>query len=399
MPLSSLAEFDHQPRVRLVFGPGTAMRVGELAREYGGRRILLVTDPGIVAAGHAGRIQGCLEAAGLEVTVFDKADQNPTTSTINRCLEVAAPRKVDFIIGLGGGSALDTAKGCNFILTNGGRIQDYWGTGKAAKPMLPLFAMPTTAGTGSECQSYALIADEKTHAKMACGDPKAAPKVAILDPELTVSQPRGVTACTGIDTITHAVESAVATRRNALSLMYAHEAFMLSVASFPEVLRTPRDLQARGRMQLAAAFAGIAIENSMLGAAHSAANPLTAHYNVVHGIAVGVMLPHVIRFNAEDPQARRAYAELASAPELACVSEGEDYAVEVLVRRIEAFLNLAQMPRSLRECGVKESDLPMLAAEAAQQWTAKFNPRPVSQMDFILLYKNALEQPRAESCD
>ncbi len=375
------------------------MRVGELAREYGGRRILLVTDPGIVAAGHAGRIQGCLEAAGLEVTVFGKADQNPTTSTINRCLEVAAPRKVDFIIGLGGGSALDTAKGCNFILTNGGRIQDYWGTGKAAKPMLPLFAMPTTAGTGSECQSYALIADEKTHAKMACGDPKAAPKVAILDPELTVSQPRGVTACTGIDTITHAVESAVATRRNALSLMYAHEAFMLSVASFPEVLRTPRDLQARGRMQLAAAFAGIAIENSMLGAAHSAANPLTAHYNVVHGIAVGVMLPHVVRFNAEDPQARRAYAELASAPELACVSEGEDYAVEVLVRRIEAFLNLAQMPRSLRECGVKESDLPMLAAEAAQQWTAKFNPRPVSQMDFILLYKKALEQPRAESCD
>jgi len=207
--------------------------------------------------------------------------------------------------------------------------------------MLPMFAIPTTAGTGSECQSYALIAEEKSHAKMACGDPKAAPKLAILDPELTLSQPRTVTACTGIDTITHAVESAVATKRNALSLMYAHEAFMLAVASFPQVLETPRDIQARGRMQLAAAFAGIAIENSMLGAAHSAANPLTAHYNVIHGKAVGIMLPHVIRFNAEDPIARRAYAELASAPELACVSEGEDYAVEMLVSRIEAFLNLA----------------------------------------------------------
>jgi alcohol dehydrogenase len=312
---------------------------------------------------------------------------------------VARPHQIDFIIGLGGGSALDTAKGCNFILTNGGRIQDYWGTGKAAKPMLPMFAIPTTAGTGSECQSYALIADAKTHAKMACGDPKAAPRLAILDPELTLSQPRGVTACTGIDTITHAVESAVSRKRNALSLMYAHEAFMLGVASFPQVLDHPRDIAARGRMQLAAAFAGIAIENSMLGAAHSAANPLTAHYNVVHGIAVGVMLPHVIRFNAEDPDARRAYAELASAPELACISEGEDYAVEQLVRRIEAFLNLAQMPRSLAECGVKESELPALAREASQQWTANFNPRAMTENDFVALYRTALEQARPETFD
>jgi alcohol dehydrogenase len=399
MPLSSLAEFDHQPRVRLVFGPGSALRTGELAREYGARHVLLVTDPGIVAAGHAGRIQGCLEAAGLQVSVFDKSDQNPTTGTIDRCLEIARPNKIDFIIGLGGGSALDTAKGCNFILTNGGRIHDYAGTGKARKPLLPMFAIPTTAGTGSECQSYALIADEKTHAKMACGDPKAAPKVAILDPELTLSQPRGVTACTGIDTITHAVESAVTRKRNALSLMYAHEAFMLSVASFPQVLESPRDINARSRMQLAAAFAGIAIENSMLGAAHSAANPLTAHYNVIHGIAVGVMLPHVIRFNAEDPDARRAYAELASAPELACVSEGEDYAVEKLIQHIETFLNLAQMPRSLAECGVRASDLGTLAAEAARQWTANFNPRPITERDFIALYRAALEQPRPETFD
>lgn len=396
MPLSSLAEFDHDPRVRLVFGPGSAMRAGQLARDYGARRVLLVTDPGIVAAGHAGRVQGYLEAAGLDVILFDKADQNPTTETIDHCVEISRPNKIDFIIGLGGGSALDTAKGCNFLLTNGGRIQDYWGSGKASKPMLPIIAIPTTAGTGSECQSYALIADARTHAKMACGDPKAAPKVAILDPELTLSQPRGVTACTGIDTITHAVESAVTKKRNALSLMYAHEAFMLSVASFPQVLSNPGDVKARGRMQLAAAFAGTAIENSMLGAAHAAANPLTAHYNVIHGTAVGIMLPHVVRFNAENPEARRAYAELASAPELACVSEGEDYAVETLVQHLETLLNLAQMPRSLAECGVEESALPILAEEAARQWTANFNPRAVTVRDFTSLYRNALENPRGD---
>lgn len=391
IPLGCLADFDHQPGVRLIFGAGSSMRAGELARDYGARRVLLVTDPGIVAAGHPGRIQGYLEAAGLDVALFDKADQNPTNRTVDRCLEVARREKIDFIVGVGGGSAMDTAKGCNFLLTNGGRIQDYWGVGKAKKPMLPFIAIPTTAGTGSECQSFALIADEQTHVKMACGDPKAAAKAAILDPELTLSQPRGVTACTGIDTITHAVESAVTKKRNALSLMYAHEAFKLSVASFHAVLQTPRDLEARSRMQLAAAFAGIAIENSMLGAAHSAANPLTAHYGTVHGIAVGVMLPHVIRFNAENETARRGYAELASAPELACVSDGEEYAVESLVRRIEALLNLAEMPRSIADCGVRESDIPKLAEEAARQWTASFNPRQIAVRDFVALYQAALE--------
>ena len=391
MPLSTLAEFDYQPRVRLIFGSGSSMRAGHLARDEGARRVLLVTDPGIVAAGHAGRIQGYLEAAGLTVTVFDQSDENPTTGTIARCVEAGRREKFDFIIAVGGGSSMDTAKGANFILTNGGEIRDYWGWNKAAKPMLPFIAIPTTAGTGSECQCYALIAEENTHAKMACGDPKAAARLAILDPELTLSQPRSVTAFAGIDTITHAVESAVTKKRNALSHMYSHEAFMLAMASFPQVLQSPEDLEARSRMQLAAAFAGIAIVNSMLGAAHSAANPLTAHYNLAHGLAVGMMLPHVIRYNAEDPKARRAYAELASAPELACVSEGEDYAVEVLVRHIEALLDLAQYPKSLADCGLKKSDIPTLADEAARQWTATFNPRPITAEGFRQLYSAALE--------
>ena len=398
MPLGTLAEFDHEPRVRLLFGRGASMRAGQLARDLGGRRVLLVTDPGIVAAGHAGRIQGYVEAAGLDVTVFDHSDENPTTATIDRCVEVARRAKIDFILAVGGGSSLDTAKGANFLLTNGGTIRDYWGWNKATKPMLPSIAIPTTAGTGSECQSYALIADSASHAKMACGDPKAAPKIAILDPELTLSQPRSITAFTGIDTITHAVETAVTKKRNALSLMYSHEAFKLAIASFAQVLRAPKDIDARARMQLAAAFGGTAIENSMLGAAHSAANPLTAHYDVTHGLAVGMMLPHVIRYNAEDPQARRAYAELASAPELACVSEGEEYAVEVLVGQIETLLDIAEFPRTLADCGLKKSDIPTLAEEAARQWTANFNPRPVTAADFGDLYTAALE-PRSLASD
>ncbi|HEX3798445.1 MAG TPA: iron-containing alcohol dehydrogenase [Verrucomicrobiae bacterium] len=387
-----LIPFDYQSRTRLVFGVNCVERAGELAREIGSKKILLVTDPGLVAAGHAELVQKFLEAAKLKVTLFGKARENPTTRDVDECLAVAKSARVDTILGLGGGSSMDTAKGCNFLLTNGGRMQDYWGVGKAAKPMLPLIAIPTTAGTGSECQSFALIADESTHQKMACGDPKAAARIAILDPALTVSQPRRVAACTGIDALTHTVETAVTRKRNAQSLMYSHEAFKLVVNSFPTVLREPANLEARGRMLLGAALAGTAIENSMLGAVHAAANPLTARYGIVHGQAVGLLLPAVVRFNAHDPATRQAYAELASAPEIACASDGHEVAVRALVARLESLLNIAEMPRSLADCGVKKSDIKSLAAEAARQWTANFNPRPVTESDFVSLYESAFEK-------
>jgi alcohol dehydrogenase len=352
---------------------------------------LVVTDPGIVTAGHTGRAAALLGEAGLAVAVFDGVRENPTTLDVSRCVEAARSHQADLLVGLGGGSSMDTAKGCNFILTNGGAMRDYWGVGKATRPMLPLIAIPTTAGTGSECQCAALIADEDTHQKMACLDPKAAARVALLDPELTVSQPAAVTAHTGVDALTHAVETAVTCRRNAVSLMYSHEAFKRLVPAFPRVLADPQDLEARGQMLLGAAFAGTAIENSMLGAAHACANPLTARFGVVHGEAVGLMLPHVIRFNAADPAARLAYAELASAPEIACVSEGLDVAVTALVAHLESLLNLAGVARSLDALGVPPAAVTELAADANRQWTGRFNPRALREADFAGLYRAAFE--------
>ncbi len=387
--------FDHQPRTRLVFGANTVERVGTIARELGGRTVLMVTDRGIVTAGHAHRVEHFLQAAGLGVVIYDRVHENPSTKDVDQCVAVAKEAGVDLFIGLGGGSSMDTAKGCNLILTNGGRIHDYWGVGKATGPMLPLIAIPTTAGTGSECQSAALIADEQSHQKMACLDPKIAARVAILDPALTLSQPPRVTACTGIDAIAHAVETVVTKKRNPLSQMYSHEAFRLCATSLERVLSHPLDVEARGRMLLGAAFAGTAIENSMLGAAHSTANPLTAHYNIIHGQAVGMMLPHVVRFNSADPAALRAYAELASGLEIACVNEGLEKACDTLVARLELLLNRGAMSRSLADCGVPRSAIPMLAAEAAKQWTASFNPRKVEVADFVALYEAAFV-PRGE---
>ena len=187
----------------------------------------------------------------------------------------------------------------------------------------------------------------------------------------------------------HAVETAVTRKRNSLSLMYSHAAFRLAATSLERVLSHPLDLEARGRMLLGAAMGGLAIENSMLGAAHAAANPLTAHFGIVHGQAVGLMLPHVVRFNGQDPLIRHAYAELASAPEIACVSDGHDQAWQALIERLEMLLKLAEVPRSLAQCGIKRSILPVLAEEAARQWTANFNPRPLNRDDFLTLYESA----------
>ncbi len=301
--------FDFQPRTRIVFGPDKVDALGELAAELGARRILVVSDPGIQAAGHDDRGLTALRSAGLEAQLWDHVVENPSTANVDSGLAFARDYQPDLLVGLGGGSSMDCAKGINFVYTNGGRMQDYVGYGKAARPMLPMIAVPTTAGTGSETQSFALISDADTHVKMACGDKQAAFRVALLDPKLTLTQPPGVTALTGIDALSHAVETFVTTRRNAVSLTFSREAWRLLSANLLQVLRQPADLEARAAMQLGASLAGLAIENSMLGAAHALANPLTQHFGVVHGQAVAVMLPHVMRYNSQVVEG--LYGELA----------------------------------------------------------------------------------------
>jgi alcohol dehydrogenase len=383
LPLSA---FDFHPLTRVVFGPGTLVRLGELVRELGGTRVLLVTDPGLEAAGHPQRALASLRSEDLEVFVFDRVEENPTTRHVEEGLAFAQTHHIDLIVAIGGGSSMDCAKGINFLLTNGGSMTDYKGFGKATKPMLPSIGVPTTSGTGSEAQSYALIADEQTHMKMACGDRKAAFRVAILDPEVTVSQPAKVTAITGIDALAHALESYVTTKRNPLSQMFAREAWRLLERNLEAVLHNPANLEARGAMQLGAHFAGVAIENSMLGACHACANPLTAHYGTTHGIAIGILLPHVIRFNA--PAAGALYGELAH--EAGLLNGDLNVAAESLAQRITHLMRTAGLPMTLSACGVSAGILPVLAEEAAQQWTGKFNPRPVTEAELLHLYEAAL---------
>jgi alcohol dehydrogenase len=365
---------------RPVFGSGSVDRSGELTRELGGTRALVVTDAGVREAGHVERVLASLRQAGVEPFVYDRVDANPTTRHVDEGVQVAREHGVECIVGLGGGSAMDCAKGINFLLTNGGRMEDYWGTGKATQSMLPSLGVPTTAGTGSEAQSYALICQEETNAKMACGDKRAMFRRVVLDPVLAASVPRTVAGIAGLDAVSHAVESYVTTRRNPVSQLFAREAWRLLASSLPIVLDAPGEVGAWGRMLLGAHLAGAAIEQSMLGAAHACANPLTARFPIPHGIAVALMLPHVIRFNAG--HVGRLYDDLR----LAADPAGPPGLLEDRICELRV---AAGLPESLRDYQVPRCCLADMAVEAEQQWTASFNPRPVARAELLELYEAA----------
>ena len=374
---------DFNPRTRLIFGEGTFERLGELARDLGFRRTLLVADKGMLSCGYVDRAAKRLSDSGVTVFPFHEFDSNPDGLMVRAGCAVAAALEIDSILGLGGGSSMDMAKAVNFLLTGGGEIRDYWGYGKARAPMLPMIGVPTTSGTGSEAQSYALISDADTHVKMACGDPGAAFKVAILDPVLTLSQPRAIAATAGFDAISHAVETFVTTKRNPVSEMFSLEAWRLLDPNYERVIRDPSNIEARAAMQLGAYWAGTAIENSMLGAAHACANPLTANYNTDHGVAIALMLPHVVRWNGRSVAERyRTLLEAASIP------AGKDPG-ETLALRLEQLIQIGGLPRGIRSTGAREGDLPRLSEEAAVQWTGKFNPREFGAPEALELYRLA----------
>jgi alcohol dehydrogenase len=378
--------FDFQPSIRVVFGENSISQIGHFAKELGGRRVLLVSDPGLVQAGHVARALDSLKQEALEAFLFNEVEENPTTRHVENGVQFAkAHQPIDLIVGLGGGSAMDCAKGINFLLTNGGKMEDYWGMGKATKPMLPSIGVPTTAGTGSEAQSYALIMQEHTHRKMACGDLKARFRTVILDPALIESVPPKVAAATGVDAISHAIESYVSTRRNPISQLFAKEAWRLLEKNFEIILKEPENIAAQGHMLLGAHFAGAAIENSMLGAAHACANPLTARYHITHGVAVGLMLPHVIRFNSQAVDGD--YADLLGIAGIS--SRNRTGCGERLSERIVELKVVWGLPHRLRDCNVSEIALPDLAKAAAKEWTGTFNPRPVAETELLEIYEAA----------
>jgi len=345
---------------RIVQGAGTLKQLPSLVTELGAKRVLLVTDPGLMKAGHSERAKNALQLKGISVCLFTDVAEGPTTADIADCAKAVEGEDIDLIIGLGGGSSIDTAKGANFLITNGGEMRDYRGDHPTKKPMLPFIAIPTTTGTGSEAQRFAVVSDAETKLKMACGSAGCAPKVSILDPELVESQPQIVAAMAGIDALSHAVETRVTRARNPVSDLYSNEAWDLLIRHLPAAFAgeaTPEDWAA---LQWGSCLAGMAIEASMLGAAHAAANPLSASYGVLHGQAVGNLLPVVMRYNCE-PEDR--------------------------IKTVEDLLVQSGLQTSMSALGMQPVDIPGLANAAMLQWTGQFNPKKVNSGDFTDIYQ------------
>jgi alcohol dehydrogenase len=351
--------FDWQPGTRIVSGVGSIERLGALTSSCG-ERALLVSDPGVVAAGHAARVEELLNAAGVRTTLFFDTHENPTDDDAHRCQEALQTSGSTVVVALGGGSAIDTAKAA--ILSRG-------------EPFLPLIAVPTTAGTGSEVQRHALISDPKTHVKRAVGAPGLEPTIALLDAELTLTCPPRVTALAGLDALSHAIESQVSIAANPLSKLFSVEAYKLLSPALEKVFSDPTDISARQSVLLGACWAGLAIESSMLGAAHASANPLTARFQIPHGEAVGLMLPHVIAFNAEN----------------ADYTPFEPAGADAVIARFCALRTQGGLAESLAERSLDDMTIATLAAEATEQRTGHFNPRPLTQEDFAALYRAARE--------
>ena len=363
----------------LVFGSKSLSRIGSIAQKMHVDKILLITDQGICQAGHLETVKSSLCDSDIESVVFDKVQENPSSYSVEETAKTVSGELFDLIVAIGGGSVMDTAKAVNFLLTNGGRIKDYKGYGKAHNPMLPSIGVPTTAGTGSEAQSYAVVTCSSDNIKIACGDSKARFNTVILDPHLLETVPRDVVASTTLDALSHAVESLVSRNSHPISRMYSCWSWKLLEKSCEKVAKrgNQRDL---GQMIIGSYLAGMAVELSMLGAAHACANPLTSRYPIRHGVAVSLILPQVIIFNGRKVSSRYQLLE----------GVDSNFPVETLATRLETLRMHFGLPKSLSELGVSMSSIAEMAEEAEGQWTGQFNPIPLTAEAAVGIYKASL---------
>jgi alcohol dehydrogenase len=379
-----------------LMGVGCSNDVPTHAKGLGATHALLVTDKYLNKIGLADKIKTQLVDAGIKVTIFDGAEPNPKDTNVAEGLKIYKENKCDGIVTLGGGSSHDCGKGIGIVATNGGNIRDYNGFGKVPKAMPPLLAINTTAGTGSEQSGGAVITNTETHVKMALIDQHIVPNVAVNDPLLMVGMPPALTAATGMDALTHAVESYVALFVNPVTECMSLKAVQLIAKYLRPAVANGEDLVARDKMAYAEYLAGVPMCNAGLGLVHGMAHQLGGFYDLPHGVCNAILLPVVSEFNLIAAPER--FAEIA-------VALGEDITglstVEAGRKGIAAIRGLSKdigIPASLAELkGVKESDFEILATNALKDTCTAFNPRKATLNQVVQLYKDAMGAPLAKA--
>ncbi|WP_286221601.1 iron-containing alcohol dehydrogenase [Marinobacter apostichopi] len=369
--------------------PGAIRKLGAIVKEQIGKRVLIVTDPGLIKAGLLTSATDSLDQAGVEYQVFDGVVADPPVAVVEAALAEARAANIDGVIGFGGGSSMDIAKLIALLMGGGEKLDDIYGVGMAKGQRLPLIQIPTTAGTGSEVTPISIITVGEAEKKGVVA-PQLLPDVALLDAELTLGLPAPVTAATGVDSMVHAIESytSASANNNPVSRTLAREALRLLGANIETAVKDGRNVQARSNMLLGAMLAGQAFANSPVAAVHALAYPIGGIFHVPHGLSNALVLPHVMRFNAD--ACADAYATLApdAFPDLASVPETQR--VDEFINRLEALSADIGLEQTLREVGIGESDLPVMAADAMKQTRLLVNnPRDVSEADALAIYQAA----------
>lgn len=375
------------PTVNLM-GAGAVQEAGKQAKLLGGKVAILVTDAYLNQVGMAKQVADIIEAEGLKVVIYPGAEPNPTDKNVHDGVAIFEKEGCDMIVSLGGGSAHDCAKGVGLVAGNGGRIGDFEGVDKSAKPMVPMIAINTTAGTASEMTRFCIITDSERHIKMAIVDWHTTPNVSINDPLLMMKKPAALTAATGMDALTHAVEAYVSTAATPLTDSAALMAMKLISKYLRRAVANGGDFEARDKMAYAQFLAGMAFNNASLGYVHGMAHQLGGLYNLPHGVCNAILLPHVSRFNLIGNVER--FVDIAEAL-------GEDVkglpAREGAEKAISAILTLSKdinIPSGLTELGVKEEDFETMGINAMKDACSLTNPRIATLDDVMQIYKNAL---------
>ena len=375
------------------FEPGCAARLAEPLGSLLGERVMFVTDPGLLKLGLPGPAMRSLQEAGAELTVFHEVEEDPSVATLFKATELAKAERVTGIVGFGGGSPMDIAKLVALLAGSGEDISEAWGVGNAKGPRLPLALVPTTAGTGSEVTPVSIMTLEGDE-KRGVSSPVILADAAILDPELTVGLPSHITAATGVDAMVHAIEAytSASPNNNPMSRQLAVEALGLLGKNIREAVKNPKDIEARGGMLLGAMLAGQAFANSPVAAVHALAYPLGGRFHVSHGLSNALVLPHVMRFNAAgSEEARKMYAELgpyafSDFPK----TDGSQAGAAAFIDRMATLCGDLGLQTQLREVGIGEDDLPMLASDAMKQTRLLVNnPREVGEADALSIYRQA----------
>ena len=372
------------------FGVGSRKMIAEEVAKRGYTKALVVTDKDLVKFGVAAQVTDVLKEAGIPFEVFDEVKPNPTVTNVKNGIAAFKAAEADFIVAIGGGSSMDTSKAIGIIINNPefSDVVSLEGVANTKKKSVPVIALPTTAGTAAEVTINYVITDEKNVKKMVCVDPNDIPTLAIIDPELMLSMPRGLTASTGMDALTHAIEGLITLGAWEMSDMFEIKAIEMISKWLPKAVENPSDIEARDGMATAQYIAGMAFSNVGLGLVHGMAHPLGAYYDIPHGVANALLLPFVMEYNKES-NAKAKFRTIANAMGVDTSKMDDDQAAQAAVDAVKALAIKVHIPQHLKEIGVPESGLPTLAQAAFNDVCTPGNPRKATVEDILALYKKA----------